>query len=76
MIPDTHIVRQYGKTIEVCCAEMKELQESDITGSGSGEFALYVWVQMERVSFSDGWNIYPSIEFNYCPYCGVKRNDS
>jgi len=38
---------------------------------GEGECSGYLDISVKKISFNDGWNIYPII-FNYCPFCGIK----
>lgn len=49
---------------------IKELQQGSWR-DGDGEISGYVDIEESRISFSDGWNSFPDIEFKYCPICGV-----
>jgi len=40
-----------------------------------GEISGYVDINKYKISFNDGWNIYPDIDFIFCPICGVKLKD-
>lgn len=40
--------------------------------SGTGEISGYIDINYDCISFNDGWNYYQSLDFIYCPCCGVK----
>ena len=40
-----------------------------------GEIRGSVSVDSSGVEIDDGWNFYPKIDFNYCPYCGEKGDE-
>ena len=50
---------------------IKQLQNGSWT-SGSGEISGSVDISEECILFSDGWDFFTSIEFIFCPICGVK----
>ena len=39
---------------------------------GDGEMSGTIWVEKDKITFSDGWNSYPDIDFIFCPICGVR----
>lgn len=42
---------------------------------GDGEISGYVNIGEDKISFNDGWNCFPNIEFVFCPICGIKISD-
>lgn len=51
---------------------IKDLQRGSWR-DGDGEISGDVDISQERISFSDGWNFFPSIEFIFCPICGCRK---
>jgi hypothetical protein len=42
---------------------------------GKGEISGYIDISKYKISFDDGWNTYPDIDFIFCPICGTKLKD-
>lgn len=59
------------------CSFLEDIKQVEDGGwkSGDGEICGYMDISSEYISFSDGWNPYPTIFFNYCPDCGVKMKN-
>jgi hypothetical protein len=61
--------------MEECCKDFQEMlnsYNSEYFRIGSNKIYGCIRITREGVFVDDGWNVYPEIRFNYCPYCGVK----
>ncbi len=60
-----------------CCPLLIDYVESfksvDLS-IGEGQISGYVTIDGKGVFITDGWNSLPMLPFNYCPFCGEKRN--
>lgn len=50
---------------------IKELEKGYFT-IGEGETSGIITFGLDGIHIYDGWNSYPSIDFKYCPDCGIK----
>jgi hypothetical protein len=63
-----------------CCDKMKTCLEFFESYSprigpsfdGDDDISGSLEIDKDGIHISDGWNDIPTIDFNFCPYCGTK----
>jgi len=67
-----------------CCDKMKKCLEFfnsyqpiriGPSYDGDDDISGYLDIDEDGVRISDGWNDIPTIDFNFCPYCGTKLKE-